>query len=76
MYFPTIDPDSLFELAANFDERLKWDKERLLDGKILESTSTNEYNSYIIYNKGRKIPVPLVKQRDYVGKYYTIKNAF
>ena len=61
MYFPDINHDMLFYLAANFNERLKWDTERYIDARLLQSTSGPNYNSYMIYHKGRKIPVPFVK---------------
>jgi len=65
MYFPKINPDDLIDLVSDCRSRAKWDKTRIVDGKVLEESSEKGFDSIVLYYKGVKPGFPAVMdQRD------------
>ena len=66
MLFPKISPDDLIDLVSDYHARTKWDTTRIVDGKILEESSEQGFDSTILYYKEVKPPSSLavMDQRD------------
>ena len=70
MTFPGIDPEKAWQIATNWSNRMPIDG-RLEEGEVIEEND----DVALCFWKGRKPPVPIFSQREYLVEFHKIRNV-
>ena len=70
MTFPGIDPEKAWQIATNWSNRYPID-ERFEEGEVIEEN--DEFA--LCFWKGRKFPIPIIAQREFIVEFHKIRNV-